>query len=334
MSSMHQQVVAVRLRQQRAAQQQRLAGATLVAVVAGRRVDHHLALPALALRYRRASSTGLRNLRLEGGQRPAANRERLAHHALRGLAQDLLGTGVGQRDAEIAIEHDHTGGEVRQHAGQPGIGQLEPDPVAFDLRAGILQLSRHRVERLRQHAEFVAADVVLDRPEVAFGHRTRAGSEHRQRPGHPAGEQEGGGDGREHREQHGDRQGHAEDPLQADPRQRQFLVVAEARLHGLGVSDSVVGTGCTNCSSRFSSPSEGELRRDDRAHLQAPWQGRAARRTGAARRRSSGLDSARSPTIGAGRRRRLERSGAPRTACPAPATRTVIRSPAGSGRNW
>ena len=235
----HHQPAALRARQPRTAHQQRqrrrIVGPRLGAPLAagGVAAERELALPP-EVGVLVELAEGLDELR-RGLAQPRQLLERAAHEPVGAGPEDRLGADVRERDAEVLVEHDHAGGQVREHAREPRVRALELLLVALDERARLLELARHRVERLREHAELVAPGVVLDRPEVAGRHRARAGGEHRQRPGHPAGEQERRGDRGEDGQQQRHRHRDPEDALQPGARQRQLLVVAPALLDRLGV---------------------------------------------------------------------------------------------------
>ena len=207
-------MVSVDFRQQGTSHQQRLA-LLHACHLAGFRLgtDHDLSLPGATFRVERvAERTG--DLGLEFAQSPHGTQlltQGLAHFH----AQDLLGTMVDHGDAKAPVEDDDAGTEVGQHAGQSGISLLQPQPGTHHLAARLFQLTHHGVEGLRESAQLVTPHVILQGPEIAFGHGAGSGLQHRQGPRHPAGQQEGGCDGREDGEQDGDGERDAEDAFES-----------------------------------------------------------------------------------------------------------------------
>ena len=207
-------MVSVDLRQQGAPHQQRLAllhACHLTGFRLG--ADHDLSLPGTTFRVERiAERTG--DLGLEFAQ--ASHGTQLLTQCLAHFhAQDLLGTVVDHGDAKTPVEDDDAGTEVGQHTGQSGIGLFQTQPGSHHLAARLFQLTHHGVEGLRESAQLVTPHVILQGPEIAFGHGTGSSLQHRQGPRHPAGQQEGGCDGREDGEQDGDGERDAEDAFES-----------------------------------------------------------------------------------------------------------------------
>ncbi len=153
----------------------------------------------------------------------------------RGHGEDLPGGGVHRLHVESLVEREHPRGEVRQDGLEVGLGILELLLVPLHRLGGIGDLARHRVERLREDAELVAA---IDRVElgvVALGDRARRLGERRQRRGELLREHEGQRESREQREQHGQGEGQAKDLFQPAARQLECLVVPQPRLDQLRV---------------------------------------------------------------------------------------------------
>ena len=134
-------------------------------------------------------------------------------------------------EVQLFVERQHAGGQVGEQALKIGLGLHQRRVVALGLRACLGELQRHRVEGLGQHANLIARSNRRALAVVAAGHRARAFHEHSERGRKPVGALERERQRREQREQERQGERHAVEPLQAPPRQGEFLVFAISGLH-------------------------------------------------------------------------------------------------------
>jgi hypothetical protein len=149
------------------------------------------------------------------------------------VAEDGLRAAVGRAQPEAQVEGQYAGRQVGQHRFEVGLGRLHFVAMVFGLGSRLVQLVRHAVEGMGQHAQFVGGLDRGARREVAGRHRLRAFGEDQQRPRQALGEEEGQGDRGEQRQQQGQRQRQGVDVLEAGPAELQFLVVAMRRRDAL-----------------------------------------------------------------------------------------------------
>ena len=178
------------------------------------------------------------------------------------LSEDLLARpgvdGLGQQAGEVvvenglralidgaqheaAVEDEHAGRQIGQDRFEIGARRFDLGAMALGIAPRIVELARHLVEGLGQHAEFVAAVDRLARREVAGGHRLRSLGENRKRRRKAARQHKGHGDGRKQGQQHGQRQRHGVDARQPLATQRELLIVAIDLLHAIGVERQAAG---------------------------------------------------------------------------------------------
>ena len=179
-------------RQARAAREQ---GEVVAVFGAGTARDLDLLLPVPAPAP--AARGRLRALRREGpgdgaGKhfQPLDRVERTAGQRRDVDLQDAVHGIVRVDDDAVGIHHDHAGRHVGQHGLQVGLGAFQRGAVAFDGGARLEQLARHRVERLRERAQFVVGLDDRARRQVALRDGTRALGQHEQRLREVAGDEE------------------------------------------------------------------------------------------------------------------------------------------------
>ena len=148
---------------------------------------------------------------------------------------------VGGPQVAVRRKGQHARREAGEHALEVGAVALDGGAAVVGLGAGVLELARHLVEGLGQHAQLVVGGQGLALAEVAGGDGLGAFGEDEQRRRQAAGEHEGHRHRGEQREQQGERQGEGVDALQAVAGEGQLLVVAVHRLDALGVHREGLG---------------------------------------------------------------------------------------------
>ncbi len=139
------------------------------------------------------------------------------------------------------VEHHHAGRQVGQHALQKGLGLFGLLVVLRHLFARIGQLARHAVERLDQHAQFVAAVHRRHLRKIALGHGAGAARQRAQRRAEALRQQVGNDERHQQRQHQGQRQRHPVDALQAQPRHSDLLVFLIGQLHRLRIARQAGG---------------------------------------------------------------------------------------------
>ena len=140
---------------------------------------------------------------------------------------------VEDRQPEFRVEHQHAGGKVGQDVLEAGLCGLQLESVGLDHLAGFVELARHAVERLEQHAELVAAGDRHAPREIPACHRLRRLREFGQRRRHAVGQDESERHGGEQRHQQCQREGNDVAALQSLAGQRELLVIPVDRLDRL-----------------------------------------------------------------------------------------------------
>ncbi|MNX75693.1 hypothetical protein D3C86_1071780 [compost metagenome] len=199
------------------------------------RIDFELLLPMLAFRsHRRMRGKCLSN-NVRKFKHTVHRFQRTADHRTQVHPQNGLGALVDGGNAKRLVKHQHPGGQVRQHAFQIDVGPLQLLAIALDHAARFIQLARHGIERARQLAHFVALRGLGQRPVVTHAHRLRAARQAEQGSHQALGQRQRHGDGAERGQEQGQGQGDPVKLAQAQPRQRQFLIIPEPLLHQIGV---------------------------------------------------------------------------------------------------
>ena len=72
-------------------------------------------------------------------------------------AQDRGRAMVRYRERELMVENQNARGQIRKNALEVHFRPLEGKAIGFHAAVRVLELARHRVERLGEHAELVAA---------------------------------------------------------------------------------------------------------------------------------------------------------------------------------
>jgi len=145
------------------------------------------------------------------------------------------GARVRGAQPECIVECEHAGGQIGEDAFEIGVGRLDGVATFFGVLPRFGQLRRHRVERLGENAELVAALHRMASAEVALRDRARAFGQKTQRPADLLGQDHGKAERGKEREQQGQGQRKRVESLQRDARKHNLLVVAVAGLHFLGV---------------------------------------------------------------------------------------------------
>jgi hypothetical protein len=261
------------------AREQRLAGA----------LELELDLPGLVV------ARGEELLAYQRSERLQRLRPLVELHACAGVelgAENSARAVVRDRKRKLRIEHQHACGQVRKNVLEARLGGFQRGAIGLDHLARFVELTRHRIERLGEHAEFVAAGDRRLSAEVAARHRLGGLRQICQRLGQAPGE--------DHRKRDRDEQRHEErkgqrndvDELEFLARQRKFPVVAVRGFDGFDAAAEQVRNRLPQLQVTSLLPDRPGERNDD------------AQRESLARRRVHGVVAARDARLAQHLRRR------------------------------
>jgi hypothetical protein len=151
-------------------------------------------------------------------------------------AEDAAGGRVHRLHVHALVEGEHPRREVRKDALEIRARVLDLLLVALHRLRGVGDLARHRVERLGEDAELVAALHRIQLRVVALGDGARRFGERRERRRQALGKHEGERQRRKEREEHRQRERQPEQFLEVAAGQQELAVVVQARLHQLRIA--------------------------------------------------------------------------------------------------
>ena len=149
-------------------------------------------------------------------------------------AQDRGRAMVRYRERELMVENQNARGQIRKNALEVHFRPLEGKAIGFHAAVRVLELARHRVERLGEHAELVAARHGRTARKVAARHRLRGLRQIRERLGEKPGLRRRGRHCDEERHEQSECQRDDIDVFQPLARNGELAVVSVRGLHRFG----------------------------------------------------------------------------------------------------